>query len=548
MLKSLNFADLRRNIIAGSTTSFILIPQAMAYATVAGLPPYHGLYASILPLVAYSLVGQSRQLAVGTGALDSLLVGSAIAGLGSIAVGSEAAWAAVLAIEVALIQILLGFLRAGFLTNFLSQPVLAGFTSAAAILIGFGQLHKLLGYPGKTGATVIEIGALFVKSVTKIHWGTAALGLAGIAALMLMKRHLKQVPGALVVVVLGIAAAMLFGLEDRGIALVGFIPGGLPTPALPDFTIEGAIKLLPMALTIALIGYLAMISIARSFADRNGYEIDGNRELFGAGAANLAAGLSQGFPIAGSFSRSAVHANAGSNSRYALIVTAGWVVLTLLLLAPLLSYLPITVLAAIIMQSVLGLVDVKAFKRLRQIGTFDIYSFISAFLATLVFGVEIGILTGVGVSLALYLYATTRPHTAVLGRLPGTRHFRNVKNYPEVETISGLAILRFDAGFYFANASFFKERIADLERDPDLKMIIIDACSLVRIDSSAEAALDAIAERLRKKNIALGFASMKMPVLRVLRASGLYDRIGAENFFLDTDEAVDEYERKYLAS
>lgn len=543
MFQSLNFESLRGNFIAGTTTSFILIPQSMAYATVAGLPPHHGLYASILPLVAYALVGRSRQLAVGTGALDSLLVGTAIAGLGSLAEGNEAGWAAVLAIEVAAIQFLLGILRAGFLTNFLAQPVLAGFTSAAAILIGFGQLHKLLGYPGKPGTTIIAIGSLLVESFGKIHAFSAVLGVAGIAGLMAMKRYVKQIPGALAVVVLGIPLSMLAGLEARGIQIVGFIPSGLPRPALPDFTMAGAVQLLPMALTIALISYLVMISIARSFADRKGYEIDGNRELIGAAAANLAAGLSQAYPIASSFSRSAVNANAGATSRYAGIVTAAWVVLTLLLLTSFLSYLPVTLLAAIIMQSVLGLVDLKAFRRLLRLKTDDVYLFVAAFLATLLFGVEIGILAGVGVSLAFFLYGTTRPHTAVLGRVPGTRHFRNVKNYPEVEIVPGLSILRFDAEFYFANASFFKELIADLERDPGLRRIVIDASSLIRIDSSAEAVLDAIAARLRSKKIGLAFAAVKMPVLRVLQASGLYERIGAENFFWDVDEAVAAYQK-----
>lgn len=540
----LNLSELRGNFIAGTTTSFILIPQAMAYATVAGLAPYHGLYASILPLIAYAIVGRSRQMAVGTGALDALLVGSAIAGLGVMEESDKAAWAAVLAFEVAAIQVALGFLRAGFLTNFLAQPVLAGFTSAAALIIGFSQLHKLMGFPGKAGATLIELALQFFRNLQNIHWLTSALGLICIGALILIKKRVKQIPGPLLVVVIGILMAMLLGLEDQGIEIVGFIPSGLPMPKLPGVTLEGAIQLLPMALTIALIGYLTMISIARSFADRNGYELNGNQELFGAGAANFAAGITQGFPIAASFSRSAVHAGAGATSRYALVFTAAWVVLTLLLLASFLSYLPVTVLAAIIMQSVFGLVDVKAFKRLRKLGTTDVYLFITTFLATITLGVEIGILTGVAVSIMFFLYETSRPHTAILGRIPGSTHFRNVKNYPDVETYPGLSILRFDAQFYFANSSFFKELIRDLERNDDLRMIIIDASSLIRIDSSAEATLDAIATRLAEKKIDLAFAAAKMPVLRVLMASGLYDRIGKDNFYMDVDQAVSAFQKQ----
>ncbi len=545
---------LLRNLIAGTTTAVVLIPQGMAYALVAGLPAYHGLYASVLPLIAYAVIGRSRQLAVGPGALDTVLIGAALTGM-AVAGAEEqrAAWAMALALEVAIIQLLMATLRASYLVNFLSQPVLSGFTSGAAFLIGGGQLPALLGYEAERATNFPEILGAVLRA-PDMHALTAVVGIGGIVVLMVCGRLSRKIPGPLVVVLAGILATIAFALFERGVGIVGEIPRGLPALALPflfdpstRLDAAGLLELLPSAFVVALIGYLTMISIARSFADRNGYEIDPGRELYAAAAANFAAGISQGFPVSASFSRSAVHDRAGATSPFTLLVCAAWVVLTLAFLTDALYYLPSAALAAIIIHSVSGLVDVAQARRLRNMGSPDFYLLLIAFIATLLLGVQQGILVGVGASLAFFIYHTSRPHTAVLGRVGRSRHFRNLKNYPEARPYPGMVILRFDAQLYFGNVAFFKDLIRRMAADETLQVVIIDGSTLTWIDSTADATLRLIADTLNERGVDLCFAALKMPVVRVLRSSGMYDRIGAERFFFDVDEAVRSCEKKLKA-
>ncbi|MCR9141650.1 MAG: sulfate permease [bacterium] len=531
--------SVRRNFIAGTTTAVILIPQSMAYALVAGMPAYHGLYASLLPLVAYTFIGRSRQLAIGPGALDALLVGTALSGVAAVTQENYTGVAMILALEVAAIQIVLAALRAGFLVNYLSQPVLSGFTSAAAIIIGTGQLPNLLGYASDDARHPVDMAIAFARHVAEFHPITAAIGVASLLILIVLKRVWKSFPGALAVVLVGTVIVAGLGLDQSGVRVLGEIPRGLPVIALPPaMGLDVLVQLFPGALTIALTGYLAMISIARTFADRNGYEISPDRELYAAGVVNATAGISQGFPLAASFSRSAVMAAAGSTSRFALLFTAGWVLLTLVFITDYLYYLPGAVLAAIIIQGVSGLVDLKTVRRLWRVKRIDMVLLIITFVATLTLGVEPGILSGIACSLAVFVYSTSRPHTAVLGRLDDSIHFRNINNYENARTIPGIKILRFDSQMYFGNVSFFKDMMRGLEDDPDLQAVIIDGCSLNQIDSSADSTLHAIADRLRSQKIDLYFASLKMPVLSVMRASGLYDKLGPDRFYFDVDEAV----------
>ena len=534
-----NKSALRLNLIAGTTTAVVLIPQSMAYALVAGLPAYHGLYASLLPLIAYALIGRSRQLAVGPGALDALLVATALAGMSAVTRENYPVWAMILALEVALIQFALGVFRAGFLVNYLSQPVLSGFTSAAALMIGFGQLPNLFGYPKGAGSHPVEMAQTLFEKIGESNPLTTAIGVVALLVLFALKRFYKKFPAPLAVVIVGTLFVGVLHLDARGVAILGAIPAGLPRIAPPPrVSFDALIALLPTALTIALTGYLTMISIARTFADRNGYEISPDRELFAAAAANAAAGVSQGFPLSASFSRSAVLAEAGSTSRYTLLITAGWVLLTLVFITDYLFFLPGSVLAAIIIQGVSGLVDFKTVLRLRKIKPTDMWLLALTFFATLTLGVERGILVGVLSSLGVFVYSTTRPHTAVLGRLGDTPHFRNLKNYPEAKSPPGVQILRFDSQMYFGNVSFFKEMMRGLEDDATLHAVVIDGCSLTQIDSSADNTLHAIADRLKARGIDLYFAGLKMPVLTVMRASGLYDKLGADHFYFDVDEAV----------
>lgn len=533
-------SDLWANVQAGTTTAVVIIPQGMAYALVAGLEPIHGLYASLLPLVAYALFGRSRELAVGPGALDTLLVGVSLSGLAFVNPDTHAAYAALLALMVAALQLALGALRAGFLVNFLSSPVLSGFTSAAALTIAASQLGNLLGFPLSASPHFHELAAGVARGLPDVDPTTAAVGLVSVALLVLGKRRWPRAPYALAVVVLATVVAALADLESAGLRVIGAVPSGLPDLSLPDLDPDQLVALLPTAATIAFVGYLTMISIAKTFADRHRYTISPNRELFAAGAANLAAGLTQGFPVSASFSRSAVHASAGSTSPYALLVTAAWVALTLLLLTDAIHHLPRATLAAIIITAVSGLVNVAAVRRLYRVKRSDMVLLLVTFAATLGVGIEPGILIGVGCSLMLFLYRTTRPHAAVLGRLGDSPDFRNVKNHPHATTYPGVLALRIDAQFYFGNVTFLRAYLARCEAaaPEPVRFVVLEACSLNQLDSSADAALHTLVDAYAARGVRFVVASAKMPVLKVMRASGFYDKLGADAFFMNVDDAV----------
>lgn len=513
----------------------------MAYALVAGLPAIHGLYASLLPLVVYAIFGRSRQLAVGPGALDTLLVGASLGSLAFVDANNHAAYAALLALMVGVIQIILGACRAGFLVNFLSRPVISGFTSAAAMLIAVSQLHHLLGLTAPPKENVFADGLFLSQELDAAHALTVAIGLTSITLLVLLKRWKKTFPRALVVVALSIGLSSLFGWRHMGVDVVGDIPPGLPTLSLPPLAFETLGQLTSTALTIAFVGYLTMISIAQTFANRGGYHISPNRELGAAGAANLVAGLSQGFPISASFSRSAVHSQAGATSPRALLVTALWVVLTLLLLTSVFESLPKATLAAIIISAVLGLIDVKAFRRLRVVKRSDMWLLLVTFAATLGLGIERGILVGVVASLVLFVFRTTQPHAAVLGRVGTSRDFRNVLNYNDAVPVPGVLIVRIDAQFYFGNVSFLRDFLRQHERESKTPVhaVVLEACSVSQLDSSANDALHEIVADYQSRDIRFVLASVKMPVARVMQASGLWETIGEESVFMNVDDAVD---------
>jgi len=533
-------STLLRNFQAGTTTAVVIIPQGMAYAMVAGLEPIHGLYAALLPLVVYALIGRSRELAVGPGALDTLLVGASLSTMAFITPGTYAGYAALLALQVAAIQLLLGALRGGFLVNFLSAPVLSGWTSAAAITIALSQFGNLFGFKLAATPHFHELVYRIGSSLAAINPVTAVVGLVCVVLLVLGKRHIPRAPYALGVVVIATAVSVLAGLAGHGVAVIGTIPQGLPAFEVPPIEWDSFVALLPTAFAIAMVGYLTMISIAKTFSERNRYDINPNRELLAAGAANLVAGLSRGFPVSASFSRSAVHAQAGSTSHLTLLITAGWVALTLLFLTGLLHDLPKATLAAIIITAVYGLIDFKILKRLRTVKPIDMWLLVITFIATLGIGIEPGIGIGVAASLMVFIYESTRPHTAVLGRLGATPDFRNVRNYSEAKTYPGLLILRIDAQFYFGNVTFLKTLLKQLERDANepLRAVILEACSFTQLDSSADSALHGIIDDYRKRDVRFMFASVKVPVLNVMKASGLYQKLGPDHFFLNVDDAV----------
>ena len=519
---------LARDLLAAVIVTLMLVPQALAYALLAGLPPEVGLYASMLPLVLYALFGTSATLAVGPVAVASLMTASALSGIAAPGSAEYVAAALVLAALSGLVLVAMGLLRLGFLANFLSHPVISGFVTASGILIAASQLRHLLGVEA-SGHDLVELVAALVAGLGEAHAITLAIGLGVWAYLLICRRHLK---GGLTRLGLATTAADLvakaapvsavivttllawgLGLGERGVALVGEVPSGLPTLALPSLDPELWSMLLPAAVLISLVGFVESVSVAQTLAAKRRQRIDPNQELIAMGLANIGAGTSGGSPVSGGFSRSVVNFEAGAATPLAGAFTAvGIAVATLTLTAPL-AFLPKATLAATIIVAVGTLIDLPAIKRTWAYSRSDGAAMLATLALTLVHGVESGILVGVGLSLGLHLHRTSRPHSAVVGRVPGSEHFRNVRRHA-VETDERLAILRIDESLYFANARYLEDTVMALAaRQPGLAHIVL-ACQAVNvIDASALESLEAINARLRDAAVTLHLAEVKGPVM-----------------------------------
>jgi len=536
-LEGYGSTSLRRDVVAGLTTAIMLVPQAMAYALLAGLEPIVGLYASVLPLFVYSLLGTSRQLAVGPVAMISLLVASAVAPLAGDDAAAYAGLASLLALLAGGLQWAMGAVRLGFLVKFLSHPVIAGFTSAAALIIGFSQLKHVLGIPIPRSHHVHEIIGHAIAGLGELDVVAFAIAAGSIATLLILKRFAPGFPRFLLVVAGGALAT--WGLE-LDVSIVGDVPSGLPGFTIPPLSLSAVADLLPMAITIALVGFMESISVAKNFARRNGYEVDADQELVALGAANVAGAFLGAYPTTGGFSRTAVNAQAGAKSGVAGLVTAAVVVLTLLFLTPLFTYVPKAVLAAIIMTAVFGLVDVATARHLWRVDRADLALMGLTFVATLTLGIEQGILAGVGASLLWFVWRMSRPHVAVLGRLPGTTVYRNVERYPEAETTPGLVAVRVDAPLFFANTAFLKQALEHVvSGQAALTDLVIDAKPIGSVDSQALDTLAETVDALQRRGITIWMAGVRGPVRDALKAVGIWDRIGAEHFVERVHEAVD---------
>ena len=535
------------DLSAGLTVGVMLIPQGMAYAMIAGLPPIYGLYASTLPLIIYAVFGTSRQLAVGPVAMVSLLTA---AGIGTMAeAGSETyiALAIALALLVGIIQFSLGAFRLGFLVNFLSHPVISGFTSAAALIIGLSQLKHLLGINITRSHHVHEILIEAFEKFGEINWITFAVGAAGIALIMLAKRINRAIPGPLIAVVFGIIAVWGFGLTDAGVKIVGQVPEGLPSLTMPPFSLETVQNLAPIALAISLVSFMESIAVAKAIqAKHRNYKVNANQELISLGLANIGGAFFQSYPTTGGFSRTAVNDQAGAKTGMASIISAALIILTLLFLTPLFYYLPQAVLASVIMVAVFGLIDWKEAVHLWHSNRTDFAMLIVTFAATLLLGIEQGIGVGVILSLALVIFRTTRPHVAVLGRVPGTNFYRNIERFPNLEQREDVLVVRFDAQPYFANINYFKEKLEELveKKGKRLKAIVINAESINNRDSSAVHMLEEVVDEYRAANIDVVFHSVKGPVRDAMAKAHLIEKIGEDHFFMSNQEAVDFVARK----
>ncbi len=532
---------LKGDISAGLTVGVMLIPQGMAYAMLAGLPPIHGLYAVTLPLAIYAILGTSRQLAVGPVAMVSLLTAT---GVGAIAeVGTEAflTLAIVLSLIVGVIQLALGVFRLGFLVNLLSHPVVSGFTSAAALIIGLSQLKHLLGINLGRSHHIHEILWSAVERIVEINLSTFAIGLLGIALIIGVKKINKAIPGPLLAVVFGILAVLLLNLEGQGVKIVGEVPGGLPALYFPSFTWAQIQSLIPTALTISLVGFMESIAVAKAVQKKHkDYAVVPNQELIALGAANLAGAVVQAYPVTGGFSRTAVNDQAGAKTGLASLISAGLIVLTLLFLTPLFYSLPQAILASVIMVAVFGLIDWKEAVHLWRVHRSDFWMLAITFFATLSLGIEQGIGVGVFLSIAVHIYRSMRPHLAVLGNIRGTEAYRNVERFTEAKEVAGTLIVRFDGQLYFANLSYFQAQLNALvaSRSEALKTIIINAEGISSIDSSAMHELHNFVETQHARGLTVVFAGLIGPVRDLFKKDGLINLIGRENFYLSVPEAV----------
>lgn len=543
--------QLKSDLSAGLTVGVMLIPQGMAYAMIAGLPPIYGLYASIVPLFIYALLGTSRQLAVGPVAMVSLLTAAGIGAIAEAGTETYIAFAIVLAFLVGGIQFLLGTFRLGFLVNFLSHPVISGFTSAAALIIGLSQLKHLLGVDLARSHHVHEILIQAIEKTGEINGLTVAIGMAGIVLIKGAKKINKAIPGPLLAVVFGILAVWGLGLTEQGVKIVGAVPSGLPSFSVPAFNAETIQLLLPMALAISLVSFMESIAVAKAIqAKHKDYKVEPNQELIALGLANVGGAFFQSYPVTGGFSRTAVNDQAGAKTGMASIISASLIILTLLFLTPLFYFLPQAILAAVIMVAVFGLIDIKEAKHLWQVNRSDFWMLIVTFLGTLTLGIEQGIGIGVILSLAVIIFRTTRPHIAVLGKVPNTGFYRNVERFEQVEERDDLLIIRFDAQLYFANVSYFKEKIEEMIRakGAGLETLILNAESINNVDSTAIHALEDLVESLRSAQLQLCFTGVKGPVRDAMAKGHLTEKIGVDHFFMSVQEAVDYHDALKVAS
>ncbi len=536
---------LKGDISAGLTVGIMLIPQGIAYAMIAGLPPIYGLYTAMIPQIVYAIFGTSRQLAVGPVAMDSLIVAAGVAALAE--VGSEhfIEFAILLAFMMGILQVAFGLFRLGFLVNFLSKPVISGFTSAASLIIGLNQLKHLLGIDIHRNNKLQNLLSEAFTHLNETHWITFSIGLGAIITIVLLKKYAKKIPAALVVVVVSILIVKFLHLDQLGVKIVGTIPEGLPDFRIPHFDKEIMIKLFPISLTLSFIAFLEAISVAKAVELKHTeYKVIPNQELIALGMGNIIGSFFQTYPATGGFSRTAVNDQDGANTPLAAIFSAIVVALTLLFLTPLFYYLPKAVLAAIIMVAVFGLLDFKMPKQLLRYTKRDLLILNITLLVTATIGIKEGILTGIILSIVMLVYKSVKPHIAILGQVPNTHFYRNRKRFKDVFIDQEILIIRFDAQLHFANTAYFKDKLQEFAefKGKKLKLLIIDGESMNNLDSSAIYALGEILDYFKHKNVDVVFTGLKGPVRDTINKSGLINKIGIDRCFMSIQEAVDCYE------
>lgn len=533
------------DLSAGITVGIMLIPQGMAYAILAGLEPIHGLYAVTVPLILYAIFGTSRQLAVGPVAMVSLLTAAGIGALNPSGVEEYLMYALTLAFLVGLIQFFLGLFRFGFIVNFLSHPVINGFTSAAAIIIGLSQIKHLFRIDLPRSEHIQDMVVAIGQNITDTHWITFALGIGAIIIIKYGKKIHKQLPTPLIAVVLGILIVWGLNLTDSGVVVLGDVPSGLPTFSSPSFDLSAWATLLPIALTISLVGFAESFAVAKTIQGKHkNYKLDANQELIALGMANFGAAFFKGYPVTGGFSRTAVNDQSGAKTGMASIISVVLIVLTLLFFTQLFYFLPNAILAAVVLVAVSGLIDFKTPKALFKKDKNDFVLLIATFVITLTLGIEVGIISGMVLSLGAMIYKASNPHMARLAKVPNTIYYRNIERFENLETRDDLLMVRIDGPIYFANVTYIKKQL-DVwmdEQKEGLKLIVLNFESVTSIDSSGVHALEDWVNEWKLHQINVCISGARGPVRDTLATWDVVACVGEDHIFIDDASAVSYFD------
>ncbi|WOJ95882.1 sulfate permease [Congregibacter brevis] len=545
-LSSYNRDALASDSLAAVIVTIMLIPQSLAYALLAGLPAEMGLYASVLPLLAYAIFGSSRTLSVGPVAVVSLMTASSVGKIAATGSLGYASAAVAMALLSGAMLIGMGLMRFGYLANLLSHPVVSGFITASGIIIALSQLRHIFGIEAH-GETLPTLAGTLLSNLSQINTVTTTTGVAALVFLFWVRsgfapllRRIGMSPkaasmlvkaGPVLVIIATTLASVFYGFENLGVALVGKVPQGLPAFAIPEIDFELWSELAVSALLISVIGFVESVSVGKTLAAKRRQRIDANQELVALGAANVASAVSGGFPVTGGFSRSVVNFDAGAQTQLASVLTAFGIAAAALFLTPILYFLPKATLAATIIVAVTSLIDFGLVKLAWSYSRSDFTAVMVTILSTLFFGVELGVLAGIVASISLHLHKTSQPHIAIVGEVPGTEHFRNVNRH-DVITHASIVSLRIDESLYFANAGYMESAIYAViaEHDAGLKHIILQCTAVNAIDLSALEALEAVTLRLKEQGIMLHLSEVKGPVMDALERTDFLERLSGEVF------------------
>ena len=540
-----NAQTLKLDFVAGLTVALVAVPQALAYAQLAGVPAYYGLYASLLPVIFGVLFGSSPLLSTGPVAMTSLLTAASIMPMAAFGTEQFYSYVVMMALLSGLFQILLGVTRMGVLLNFLSYPVLRGFINAAAIIIGLSQLPSMLGLTLKNSTHFLSDVLHVVENAANMHNLSFLFGGGALIVLLLLKRFAPRLPGVLIVVAGATYLSYLIGFEEQGGKVVGLIPQGLPGFSMPPLEWKASMEMLPTAFVIALISFMEAMSSSKIIAIRTRTEWNENTELIGQGLAKIASAFNHAMPVSGSFSRSALNLASGAKTGMSSLFTALFVLLTLLFFTPLLYHLPKAVLSAVIMIAVFGLINVQTIKESWIASKLDGVAAIVTFVATLIFAPNIqnGILTGIILSLILFLYRTMKPRIVLLG-VGEDGVLRSAKRYNLPKLHAEITAIRFDGQLYFANVSYFEKAIFYLiSQDPAPKVILIVGNGINGLDASGVETLRNLLDRLRQNGITMAFCSLKGVVTDVMERTGLVEEIGADNIYPTAQAALEQLQK-----